>query len=96
MIFGLRYSEIAWLALALVAGDVLAGFLAGLVGIGGGGIVVPVLYEVFRLSGVSDSVRMQACVATSPAIIVPTSIRSVRSHWRHDAVDFTVIRSLGP
>jgi uncharacterized protein len=96
MISGLPFSEIAWLALALLAGGVLTGFLAGLLGIGGGGIVVPVLYEVFRLSGVSDSVRMQACVATSLAIIVPTSIRSVRAHWRHGAVDFVVIRRLGP
>jgi len=96
MILGLPLSEIAWLALALLAGGLLTGFLAGLLGIGGGGIVVPVLYEVFRISGVSDSIRMQACVATSLAIIVPTSIRSMRSHWRHGAVDFTVIRRLGP
>jgi uncharacterized protein len=96
MISGLPFSEIAWLALALLAGGLVTGFLAGLLGIGGGGIVVPVLYEVFRISGVSDSIRMQACVATSLAIIVPTSIRSVRSHWRHGAVDFIVIRRLGP
>jgi uncharacterized protein len=96
MILGLPLSEIAWLALALLAGGLVTGFLAGLLGIGGGGIVVPVLYEVFRVSGVSDSIRMQACVATSLAIIVPTSIRSVRSHWRRGAVDLTVIRSLGP
>jgi uncharacterized membrane protein YfcA len=96
MIAGLPTSEIAWLALALVAGGLVTGFLSGLLGIGGGGIIVPVLYEVFRISGVSDSIRMQACVATSLAIIVPTSIRSARSHWRHAAVDFTVIRRLGP
>jgi uncharacterized membrane protein YfcA len=96
MISGLPFSEIAWLALGLLAGGLVTGFLAGLLGIGGGGIVVPVLYEVFRISGVSDSIRMQACVATSLAIIVPTSIRSVRSHWRHGAVDIGVIRSLGP
>jgi uncharacterized membrane protein YfcA len=96
MIAGLSLSEIAWLALALLAGGLVSGFLAGLLGIGGGGIVVPVLYEVFRISGVSDSIRMQACVATSLAIIIPTSIRSVRSHWRHGAVDFSVIRSLAP
>jgi uncharacterized membrane protein YfcA len=96
MIAGLPSSEIAWLILALLAGGLVTGFLAGLLGIGGGGIIVPVLYEVFRVTGVSDSIRMQACVATSLAIIVPTSIRSVRSHWRHGAVDLTVIRRLGP
>jgi uncharacterized membrane protein YfcA len=96
MISGLPLSEIAWLALALLVAGLVTGFLAGLLGIGGGGIVVPVLYEVFRASGVSDSIRMQACVATSLAIIVPTSIRSARSHWRHGAVDLTVISRLGP
>src|SRR5215475_11323348 len=96
MIAGLPSSEIAWLALALLAGGLVTGFLSGLLGIGGGGIIVPVLYEVFRISGVSDSIRMQACVATSLAIIIPTSIRSAHSHWRHGAVDFSVIRRLGP
>lgn len=96
MISGLPLSEIAWLALALTAGGLLTGFLAGLLGIGGGGIVVPVLYELFRIAGVSDSIRMQVCVATSLAIIIPTSLRSMRSHWVHGAVDFSVIRSLGP
>ncbi len=96
MISGLPLSEIATLATALVAGGLLMGFLAGLLGIGGGGIVVPILYELFRIAGMSDSIRMQVCVATSLAIIVPTSIRSARSHWRHGAVDFLVICRLGP
>ncbi len=96
MISGLPLSEIATLATALVAGGLLMGFLAGLLGIGGGGIVVPILYELFRIAGMDDSIRMQVCVATSLAIIVPTSIRSARSHSRHGAVDFLVIRRLGP
>jgi uncharacterized protein len=96
MIFGLPISEIAAFALALVAGGVLSGFLAGLLGIGGGGIVVPVLYELFALLGVSDSVRMQVCVATSLASIIPTSVRSFRSHWKRGAADMLVMRKLGP
>ena len=96
MISGLPLSEIAAFALALVAGGLVSGFLAGLLGIGGGGIVVPILYELFRILGMSDSVRMQVCVATSLAIIIPTSIRSLRSHWRRGAVDPSVIRRLGP
>ncbi len=96
MISGLPFGEIAALAAALVAGGIITGFLAGLLGIGGGGIIVPVLYELFRIAGVSDSFRMQVCVATSLAIIIPTSVRSLRSHWLHGAVDFTVIRILGP
>ncbi|MGB9027895.1 MAG: sulfite exporter TauE/SafE family protein [Rhodomicrobium sp.] len=96
MISGLPLSEIATLSLALAAGGLVTGFLAGLLGIGGGGIVVPVLYELFGIIGVSDSIRMQVCVATSLAIIIPTSLRSVRSHWQRGGVDITVIRSLGP
>jgi uncharacterized protein len=51
-----------------------------LFGIGGGAVIVPVLYEVFRLLGVPDEVRMQLCIGTSIAIIVPTTIRSYRAH----------------
>ncbi len=96
MISGLPLSEIATLAAALAVGGLLMGFLAGLLGIGGGAIVVPILYELFGIAGVSDSIRMQVCVATSLAIIIPTSIRSAQSHWRHGAMDFAVIRTLGP
>ncbi len=96
MISGLPFSEIALIILALVAGGLVSGFLAGLLGIGGGGIIVPILYELYRLMGVSDSVRMQVCVATSLAIIIPTSLRSARSHWKRGAVDMSVIHVLGP
>jgi uncharacterized protein len=96
MMSGLASSEIAELALALVAGGLVTGFLAGLLGIGGGGIIVPVLYELFRIMGVDDGVRMQVCVATSLAIIIPTSVRSARAHWRRGAVNYGVIRRLGP
>ena len=67
-----------WLAAAIVVGGVVTGILAGLFGIGGGAIIVPVLYEVFRVLGVPEEVRMQLCVGTSLAIIVPTTIRSYR------------------
>src|SRR5260370_17356394 len=80
MFSGIPLGELAWLAAAIVAGGVLAGFLAGLFGIGGGAIIVPVLYEVFRVIGVPDEVRMQLCIGTSLAIIVPTTIRSYVAH----------------
>ena len=69
-------TEIAWLAASVIAGGVVTGILAGLFGIGGGAVLVPVLYEVFRLLGVPDSIRMQLCIGTSLAIIVPTTLRS--------------------
>lgn len=78
--FGLPADELALLALAIVAGGVLTGILAGLFGVGGGAIIVPVLYEIFRVMGVADDIRMQLCVGTSLAIIIPTSLRSFAAH----------------
>src|SRR5438105_3576715 len=74
--FGIPIDDIAWLAGAIVAGGLVTGMLAGMFGIGGGGIIVPVLFEVFRVMGVPEDVRMQLSVGTSIAIIVPTNIRS--------------------
>jgi uncharacterized protein len=73
-------AELMWLAAAVAAAGVVTGILAGLFGIGGGAVIVPVLFEVFRVLGVPEEVRMQLCVGTSLAIIVPTS---VRSYWAH-------------
>jgi uncharacterized membrane protein YfcA len=78
--FGVSPGELAVLAAAIAGGGVLTGLLAGLFGIGGGGVIVPVLYEVFRALGVSEDVRMQLCVGTSLAIIVPTTFRSYFAH----------------
>ena len=77
---GIPAGELALLALAIVTGGVLTGLLAGLFGVGGGAIIVPVLYEIFRILGVSEDIRVQLCVGTSLAIIIPTSIRSYRAH----------------
>ncbi len=80
MILGVPLSELLWLALAIIVGGVITGLLAGLFGIGGGAVIVPVLYEVFRILDVPDAVRMQLCVGTSLAIIVPTTIQSYLTH----------------
>jgi uncharacterized membrane protein YfcA len=72
--------EIASLAAGIIAGGIVTGILAGLFGIGGGAIIVPVLYEVIRIFGVPDSVRMQLRLGTSLAIIVPMTLRSYRVH----------------
>ncbi len=92
MIGAIPISEIVWLAAVIVAGGVVTGILAGLFGIGGGGVIVPVLYEVFRALGVPDEVRMQLCVGTSVAIIVPTNIRSYLVHRLRGAVLADVVR----
>ena len=92
MIFGVPLSEIAWLALAVVVGGVITGILAGMFGIGGGAVIVPVLYEVFQLLGVPEEVRMQLCVGTSIAIILPTTVRSFLTHRQKGLVVPRVIR----
>ncbi len=92
-IAGLDASGLLQLALLLVVVGTLSGFLAGLFGIGGGAILVPVFYECFRLAGVPLEVRMPLCVGTSLAIIIPTSIRSYRAHHARGAVDMEVVRA---
>ncbi len=90
---GMSPLHLAELAGALVAAGVLSGLLAGVFGVGGGTVIVPVLYEVFRVMGVPEDVRMPLCVGTSLAVIVPTSIRSFRGHLRKGAVDTDVLRT---
>src|ERR1700676_332389 len=91
-IAGLNVAELLQLALLLVAVGALAGFFAGVFGIGGGAILVPVFYECFRLVGVPLEVRMPLCVGTSLAIIIPTSIRSFRAHYARGAVDMEILK----
>ncbi|SHG38365.1 sulfite exporter TauE/SafE family protein [Bradyrhizobium erythrophlei] len=90
---GLNVSELVELALLLVAVGALSGFLAGVFGIGGGAILVPVFYECFRLAGVPLEVRMPLCIGTSLAIIIPTSIRSWRAHYLRGAVDTEILKA---
>src|SRR6202158_524962 len=92
-IAGLDVSELLALALLLVAVGVLSGFLAGLFGIGGGAILVPVFYECFRLAGVPLEVRMPLCIGTSLAIIIPTSVSSYRAHFARGAVDMEILKA---
>ena len=92
VIAGLEVSELLELALLLVAVGAVSGFLAGVFGIGGGAILVPVFYECFRLAGVPLEVRMPLCIGTSLAIIIPTAIRSARAHYARGAVDMEIIR----
>src|SRR5213592_680655 len=90
---GVPIAELVWLGLAVTAAGVVTGLLAGLFGIGGGAVIVPVLYEVFRLLDVPEALRMQLCVGTSLAIIVPTALRSYRAHRAKGLVIPQVLRS---
>jgi uncharacterized protein len=93
---GLPSSELLWLGLAIIAAGLFTGILAGLFGVGGGAILVPVLYEVFRILDVAADVRMQLCVGSSLAIIVPTTVRSYFAHRAMGAVIPEVVRVWSP
>ena len=80
------------LVAALAFAGALIGFLAGLFGIGGGAISVPVFYEVFQSLGHSPEVAMPMAVGTSLAVIIPTSILSSRGHFLRGTVDMDLLR----
>lgn len=85
-------TEIVGLAVAVVAAGAISGLLAGLFGIGGGTVLVPVLYQGLALIGIEDTVRMQVSVGTSIAIIVPTAIQSFVAHRKRGAVDLQLLK----
>ena len=85
-------SHLFFLAVMMGAAGGLAGFLAGVFGVGGGTVVVPVLYEVFVMLGVTDELRMPLCAGTSLALIIPTSIASFTSHRKTNAVNLDLLK----
>lgn len=90
---GLSTGDIATFVIALAAAGAVAGLLAGIFGIGGGAIIVPVFYQVFGLLGIDESVRMHVSVGSSLAIIVATSLRSFQAHYKRGAVDMDLLKS---
>jgi uncharacterized membrane protein YfcA len=89
---GIPLAEFIGFVIALAAAGTVTGLLAGLFGVGGGAVIVPVLYQVFTALGVPEAVRMHLCVGTSLAIIIPTSIQSFRTHRRKGAARMDVLR----
>ncbi len=83
---------VAELALAVLVTGAVVGVLAGLFGIGGGAIIVPVLYEIFAVVGVDESIRMHVALGTSLGVVLPTAVRSFRSHLKRGTVDMAVLR----
>lgn len=92
MFAGIPLGDLAFLAVSLVLAGAATGLLAGVFGVGGGAVIVPVLYEVFRVIGVADEVRMPLAVGTSPAVIIPTSIRSFNAHRAKGLVDLSILK----
>lgn len=82
------------MAAALAAAGFVSGFLAGLLGIGGGAVVVVTLYEAFRWMGVDESVRMHLATGTAIAIIAPTTFRSFMAHRARGIADLAFVKRM--
>ncbi len=96
MIQTVDWGSLALLVPILIAAGFVTGFLAGLLGVGGGAVVVISLYEAFRIAGVDESIRMHLTTGTSLAIIAPTSLRSFLAHRLSGAVDDVFLRRMTP
>ncbi len=94
LILSLPFGEIVQFVAVLLVGGAFMGFIAGLLGIGGGAVLVPILYELFRILGVDPVSLMHVSVATSLAVIIPTSIQSARKHDERGAVDRDLLRDI--
>jgi uncharacterized membrane protein YfcA len=90
---GLSLGEWVMLASVLLGAGVASGLLAGLFGVGGGAVMVPVLYQLFGVIGVPEALKMQLAVGTSLAVIIPTSIRSFTAHRARGAVDEALLKA---
>ncbi len=77
----------------LAAIGAFAGVLAGLLGVGGGIVLVPAFFYAFSALGYGSDQLMQICLATSLATIIVTSVRSVLSHNKKDAVDWDILKA---
>lgn len=89
-------SELAILAIAMLGTGIAGGVIAGLLGVGGGIVIVPVLEFVLELLGVPADIRMHVAVGTSLAVIIPTSISSAKAHHTRGAVDVALAKRWAP
>ena len=92
---GLTFFEILNLLIVLSLSAAVAGFMAGLLGVGCGIVMVPALYYAFTVLDFDLITRMHLSVGTSLAIIIPTSIISTKTHMEYNAVDFKMVKSFG-
>jgi len=85
-------SDLGVFALGLVIAGVVGGLISGMLGVGGGIVIVPVLYHVLAGLGFDESLRMHIAVGTSLATIIPTSISSLRAHNKKGTVDWPLLK----
>jgi uncharacterized protein len=85
-------TEYLLLGAAMLLTGAFGGILAGMLGIGGGIVIVPVMEAALAWIGVDEAIRMHVAVATSLSTIIPTSISSARAHHRRQSVDVALVR----
>ena len=95
MIENLDLNQIIFILAAMTASAVVVGFMAGFFGIGGGLIMVPILFYLFSFTGVEQAFVMHMAIGTSFSIIIPNSIISTMTHMKFKAVDFNIVKTFG-
>ncbi len=95
MIENLDQNQIIFIVSAMSASAVVTGFMAGFFGIGGGLIMVPILFYIFNFAGIEQAFIMHLALGTSFSIIIPTSIISTMTHMKFKAVDFSIVKTFG-
>jgi len=95
VIENLDLNQIIFILTAMVASAVVVGFMAGFFGIGGGLIMVPILFYIFSFAGIEQAFVMHIAIGTSFSIIIPNSIISTITHMKFKAVDFRIVKTFG-
>jgi len=95
MIENLDQNQIIYIVTLMAASAVVVGFMAGFFGIGGGLIMVPILFYIFGFAGIEQAFIMHLAIGTSFSIIIPTSIISTMTHMKFKAVDFSIVKTFG-
>jgi len=95
MIENLDQNQIIFILTIMVLSAVVVGFMAGFFGIGGGLIMVPILFYIFNFVGIEQSFVMHMAIGTSFLIIIPNSIISTITHMKFKAVDFSIVKTFG-
>ena len=95
MIENLDLNQIIFILVAMTASATVVGFMAGFFGIGGGLIMVPILYYIFTYADVEHAFVMHMAIGTSFSIIIPNSIISTMTHMKFKAVDFSIVKTFG-
>ena len=95
MLENLDQNQIIFILTVMTTSAVVAGFMAGFFGIGGGLIMVPILFYIFSFAGIEKTFVMHQALGTSFSIIIPTSIISTMTHMKFKAVDFNIVKTFG-